>query len=64
MVREDGTYPGPEELGRDAFAYSGARKTFEVGTSTVLSPSTRNDVVQNRDDSGSPPLVVTSFPKW
>lgn len=30
MVREDGTYPGPEELGRDAFAYSGARKTFET----------------------------------
>ena len=62
MVREDGTYPGPEELGRDAFAYSGARKTFEVGTSTVLSPSTSNDVVQNHDDSGSPPLVVTPPP--
>ncbi|KAJ8602131.1 hypothetical protein CTAYLR_001641 [Chrysophaeum taylorii] len=29
MVRPDGTYPGPEELGRDAFAYSGARKSME-----------------------------------
>ena len=25
-VRDDGTYPGPDVLGREAFAYSGARK--------------------------------------
>lgn len=29
MVRPDGTYPGPEELGREAFAYSGARADME-----------------------------------
>lgn len=29
MIREDGTYPGPEELGRKAFEYSGARNEFD-----------------------------------
>lgn len=29
MQREDGTYPGPDELGRKSFEYSGARKEFE-----------------------------------
>jgi hypothetical protein len=30
MVRPDGSYPGPEELGRKAFEYSGARMDFET----------------------------------
>ena len=29
MKRPDGTYPGPDELGRKSFEYSGARKEFE-----------------------------------
>jgi len=29
MQRPDGTYPGPDELGRKSFEYSGARKEFE-----------------------------------
>lgn len=29
MVREDGTYPGPEELGRVSFEYSSARGQFD-----------------------------------
>jgi len=33
-VRPDGTYPGPEELGRQAFEYSGARKQFETNFGT------------------------------
>lgn len=37
--RDDGTYPGPEELGRQAFEYSGARREFETkfGTEEVAS---------------------------
>jgi hypothetical protein len=30
MVRPDGTYPGPDELGRQSFEYSGARTAFET----------------------------------
>lgn len=29
-VRPDGTYPGPDELGREAFVFSGARNTMET----------------------------------
>lgn len=29
MRREDGTYPGPDELGRKSFEYSGARNEFD-----------------------------------
>jgi len=29
MIRADGSYPGPDELGRKSFEYSGARKEFE-----------------------------------
>jgi len=29
MKREDGTYPGPDELGRKSFEYSGARMGFD-----------------------------------
>lgn len=29
MKREDGTYPGPDELGRKSFEYSGARMSFD-----------------------------------
>lgn len=29
MRKEDGTYPGPDVLGREAFTYSGARMTME-----------------------------------
>ena len=29
MVKADGTYPGPDELGRKAFEYSGARMDFD-----------------------------------
>jgi hypothetical protein len=30
LVRPDGSYPGPEELGRKAFEYSGARLDFDT----------------------------------
>lgn len=30
MKQEDGSYPGPDVLGRQAFEYSGARKDFET----------------------------------
>ena len=29
MVQEDGSYPGPDKLGRDAFTYGSARKNME-----------------------------------
>ena len=29
-IKDDGTYPGPEELGREAFEYSGARNDFDT----------------------------------
>ena len=29
MIKPDGSYPGPEEIGRDAFTYSGARLNME-----------------------------------
>mmetsp|Transcript_111615 Transcript_111615/g.322614 ORF Transcript_111615/g.322614 Transcript_111615/m.322614 type:complete len:314 (-) Transcript_111615:34-975(-) len=37
MRREDGSYPGPEELGRKSFEYSGARAEFDrkFGTDEV-----------------------------
>ena len=37
MKRPDGTYPGPDELGRKSFEYSGARAEFDskFGTSQV-----------------------------
>ena len=37
MKRPDGTYPGPDELGRKSFEYSGARAEFDskFGTSEV-----------------------------
>lgn len=37
MVDADGNYPGPEELGRDAFTYSGNRKEYDTkfGTDEV-----------------------------
>lgn len=39
MKREDGSYPGPDELGRQSFEYSGARREFETkfGTEEVSS---------------------------
>eukprot|EP00593_Proboscia_inermis_P002312 CAMPEP_0171293242 /NCGR_PEP_ID=MMETSP0816-20121228/1425_1 /TAXON_ID=420281 /ORGANISM="Proboscia inermis, Strain CCAP1064/1" /LENGTH=316 /DNA_ID=CAMNT_0011763869 /DNA_START=28 /DNA_END=978 /DNA_ORIENTATION=- len=30
MVQDDGSYPGPETLGRDAFTYSGNRKDYDT----------------------------------
>jgi len=34
-IRPDGTYPGPEELGRQAFEFSGARREFESNFGTA-----------------------------
>lgn len=61
MRREDGTYPGPEELGRKSFEYSGARKQFQTkfGTEGVEAflqstiDSLEGDIVKDYEIEGA-----------
>ncbi|CAJ1966165.1 unnamed protein product [Cylindrotheca closterium] len=61
MRKEDGSYPGPDELGRKSFEYSGARKQFEskFGTDEVLAflqstiDSLEGDIVKDYEIEGA-----------
>ena len=61
----DGSYPGPDVLGRDAFTYSGNRKDYDTkfGTDDVVAlvegiASSLEGAVVNTDEPGEPESLV------